>query len=66
MRMMTMTPKLYLIYGLAILGLMGTAQFRGWSLASVNEVKNVPRSVRDNPGSYRSVYGFYHHYTGGK
>ena len=66
MRMTTMTPKLYLIYGLAILGLMGTAQFRGWSLASVNEVKNVPRSVRDNPGSYRSVYGFYHHYTGGK
>ena len=61
-----MTPKLYLIYALAILGLMGTAQFRGWSLASVNEVKNVPRSVRDNPGSYRSVYGFYHHYTGGK
>jgi len=61
-----MTPKLYLVYGLAVLGLMATAQFRGWSLASVNEVKNVPRSVRDNPGSYRSVYGFYHHYTGGK
>ena len=64
--MTTMTPKLYLVYGLAVLGLMATAQFRGWSLASVNEVKNVPRSVRDNPGSYRSVYGFYHHYTGGK
>jgi hypothetical protein len=29
-------------------------------------MKNVPKSVRDNPGSYRSVYGFYHHYTGGK
>jgi len=26
----------------------------------------VPRSIRDNPGSYRSVYGYYHHYTGGK
>jgi hypothetical protein len=56
----------YLIYGVAVLGLLGVAEFRGWSLDSVNEVKNVPRSVRDNPGSYRSVYSSYHHYTGGK
>jgi len=61
-----MIPKMYLLYGIAILGLMATAQFRGWNLATVNEVKNVPRSVRDNPGSYRSVYSSYHHYTGGK
>ena len=61
-----MIPKMYLLYGIAILGLMATAQFRGWNLAAVNEVKNVPRSVRDNPGSYRSVYSSYHHYTGGK
>jgi hypothetical protein len=26
----------------------------------------VPRSIRDNPGSYRSIYSSYHHYTGGK
>jgi len=61
-----MIRNLYLTYGLIILGLLGTAEYRGWSLASVNEVKNVPRSVRDNPGSYRSVYSSYHHYTGGK
>ena len=61
-----MVPKLYLFYGLAVLGLMATAQYRGWTLASANEVKNVPRSVRDNPGSYRSIYVFNHHYTGGK
>lgn len=57
---------LYLVYGVIILGLLGTAEYRGWSLNSVDEVKNVPRSVRDNPGSYRSVYSVYHHYTGGK
>jgi hypothetical protein len=57
---------LYLFYGLIILTLLTMAEYRGWSLASVNEVKNVPRSVRDNPGSYRSVYSSYHHYTGGK
>lgn len=57
---------LYLVYGMIVMGLLGTAEYRGWSLTSVNEVKNVPRSVRDNPGSYRSVYSSYHHYTGGK
>jgi hypothetical protein len=57
---------LYFVYGIIVLGLLGVAQYRGWSLNSVNEVKNIPRSVRDNPGSYRSVYSSYHHYTGGK
>jgi hypothetical protein len=61
-----MMRNLFLLYGLAVLGLVSTAEYRGWSLSSINEVKNVPKSVRDNPGSYRSVYGFYHHYTGGK
>jgi hypothetical protein len=58
--------NLYLLYGLMVLGTFAVAEYRGWSLDSVNEVRNVPRSVRDNPGSYRSVYSSYHHYTGGK
>jgi hypothetical protein len=58
--------KIYLIYGMLVLGTVGVAQYRGWSLDSMNQVKNVPKSVRDNPGSYRSVYSGYHHYTGGK
>jgi hypothetical protein len=57
---------LYMLYGGAVLVGLSIAQYQGWSLARVNEVKNVPRSVRDNPGSYRSVYSSYHHYTGGK
>jgi hypothetical protein len=61
-----MIRNLYILYGVIVLGTLGMAEYRGWSLDSVNEVKNVPRSVRDNPGSYRSVYGYYHHYTGGK
>lgn len=61
-----MIRNAYLLYGLIVLGTLGFAEYRGWSLASVNAVKNVPRSVRDNPGSYRSVYSSYHHYTGGK
>ncbi|HEY4980294.1 MAG TPA: hypothetical protein VII25_14085 [Candidatus Acidoferrum sp.] len=61
-----MFRKLYLAYGVLILGSVGYAQYRGMSLDSMNQLKNVPKSVRDNPGSYRSVYSGYHHYTGGK
>jgi hypothetical protein len=61
-----MFRKLYLAYGVLVLGATGFAQYNGWSLDKISKVKNIPKSVRDNPGSYRSVYGFYHHYTGGK
>jgi hypothetical protein len=61
-----MFRKLYLFYGLLIVGTTGYAQYRGWSLDRMNQLKNVPKSVRDNPGSYRSIYSSYHHYTGGK
>lgn len=57
---------LYLAYGLIVLALTGVAEYRGWSLISLNEVKDVPRSVRDNPGAYRSIYRGFPHYTGGK
>ena len=61
-----MFRKLYLLLGFLTLGTVAFGQYRGWSLNSIDQVKNVPKSVRDNPGSYRSVYSSYHHYTGGK
>jgi hypothetical protein len=61
-----MIRNFFLVYGLVVLGVVSFAEFRGWSLNRVDQVLNVPKSVRDNPGSYRSVYSFYHHYTGGK
>ncbi len=45
-----------IIYGTAVLLLMGIAEYRGWSWTSYDEVKGVPKSMRDNPGSYRSSY----------
>ena len=57
---------LYLAYGLAVMLLVGAAEYRGWSPLSLNEVKNVPRSVRDNPGSYRSMYRSSPRFFGGK
>ena len=61
-----MMRNTFLIYGIAILSALAWVEYRGWSLNRVDELMNVPKSVRDNPGSYRSVYGYYHHYTGGK
>jgi hypothetical protein len=58
--------RLYMMYGLMVLGAFATSEYRGWSMMSVNELKNVPKSIRDNPGAYRSHYAYYHHYTGGK
>ncbi len=61
-----MRHPLYLLYGVALLGLVGLAEYRGWSFTSVNEVKNVPKTVRDNPGAYRSHYRYFPRYFGGK
>jgi len=49
---------LYLLYGLAVLGLLGVAEWRGWSFFSPSEGRTTgnPRSVRDNPGAYRPHY----------
>ncbi|MBI1788868.1 MAG: hypothetical protein HYR60_15135 [Acidobacteria bacterium] len=57
---------LYLLYGALLLGVSGMAGYRGWSSLKVDEVKNVPKTVRDNPGAYRSHYGYYSRYIGGK
>jgi hypothetical protein len=56
----------YLLYGLSLLGLVATAEYRGWSFLQVNEIRNVPKSVRDNPGVYRSIYRPYPRWIGGK
>ena len=63
-----MRHPLYLLFGLLLLSWMVLAEYRGTPFigTTLNEVKNVPRTVRDNPGAYRSIYGGYAHYVGGK
>ena len=63
-----MRNPMYFLYGLMLLGGLGVTEYNRTPLFSgrVNEVKNVPKSVRDNPGAYRSIYGGYSHYVGGK
>jgi hypothetical protein len=58
--------KLYLLYGLIVIGAMATAQYQGWRLLPIAEGRIAPKTVRDNPGSYRPAYGGFRHYMGGK
>ena len=57
---------MYKGYGVLVLLLIAYIQYTGWSWADVDEVHQVPRTVRDNPGAYRSHYHSYIHYSGGK
>lgn len=51
-----MAVRLYAAWSAAVLLLLGAAQYRGWSFTRETESRNNPRSVRDNPGAYRSSY----------
>ena len=59
-----MTWYRYYAYGVA--ALLACALWRGWAWTDFDEVRNVPKSVRDNPGVYRSHYASYSRYRGGK
>ena len=56
----------YLLFGLLVVGSFVAAELRGWTMTRTTEVRNVPRSVRENPGVYRSVYRGGGRYMGGK
>ncbi len=51
-----MMYALYLLFGLGLVASAGYADYRGIGLTRATEIKNVPKSIRDNPGAYRSLY----------
>jgi hypothetical protein len=57
---------LFLAYGLIVLASTSFAEYRGWSWSRINQQMVVPETIRDNPGAYRSSYGGYSRYVGGK
>ena len=62
-----MKHPLYLLFGIAVIALTAAAEWRGWSFTRVSETRASPRSVRDNPGTYRPIYGYRAgRYMGGK
>ena len=46
-----MTRILYLMVGIIVIASTAFAEWRGMGTTSVTEVKDVPRTVRNNPGS---------------
>jgi hypothetical protein len=50
---------LYVIVGSIVLAGAAVAEWSGWGASPVTEVKNVPRTVRSNPGSYRPHYTYF-------
>jgi hypothetical protein len=57
---------LYFLYGAILLATATIAEIRGWTPFRPNEVQGVPKTIRDNPGIYRSIYTGYSRYSGGK
>ncbi len=54
---MDFLKSMFSIYGLIVALGLATAHWRGWSLDQADEVRGLPRSIRDNPGAYRQHYG---------
>ncbi len=61
-----MNNPLFLLYGMLLLGTTGYLEYTGKSFDRVSQQKVLPKSIRDNPGAYRSMYGGYSRYIGGK
>jgi hypothetical protein len=61
-----MRHPFYLVYSLLIFGLTTMAEYRGWTLTQAKQIRDVPHSIRNNPGAFRSHYGGYSRYIGGK
>jgi len=55
--------RAYVVFGGLVLAALTWTHYTGWGLSDVTEEK--VKSVRDNPGSYRSAYGG-RSYTGAK
>ena len=58
--------RCYKFHAGLVVAFMAWALYFGWSFTDIDEVKQVPKSVRDNPGAYRAHYRSHARYYGGK
>ncbi len=61
-----MGARIYQGVSAVLLFLVFGAQYTGFAFADYDTVPDVPKTVRDNPGVYRSHYSYYHARIGGK
>ena len=62
---MTKNPK-FLGFGLLLLAGINGLNWYGVGGVKANELKDVPKTIRDNPGAWRSHYSYYPRYMGSK
>jgi len=48
--------RLFSVIGALMLAGLAWSSYTGWNFSTYQTVRNVPQSVRTNPGSYRSVF----------
>ena len=48
--------RFFSVLGPAVLALFAYASYTGWSWANYDEIRDVPKSIRNNPGVYRTMY----------
>ena len=56
----------YALFGLLVVGTAPATEWRGRTFARPARGQTVPRSVRENPGAYRTVYRGSYRYLHGK
>ncbi len=57
---------LYAAFAVAVIGVALVPEWRGYALGRARRQQVVPRSVRENPGAYRTVYRGPYRYRRGK
>ncbi len=57
---------LYSLFGVAVVGAALLAEARGWPSALAARQQVAPRSIRENPGAYRTSYRGPYRYLRGK
>ena len=48
--------KAFVVFGALVLGAFGYGTYTGASLVQYEEIRDAPKSLRNNPGVYRSFY----------
>jgi hypothetical protein len=48
--------RAFMVFGALVLGGFAYGTYTGASFVQYDEIRDVPKSIRNNPGVYRSVY----------
>jgi len=53
--------RVFAVFATLVLGAFAYETYTGASFMGYDRIDNVPKSIRNNPGVYRSIYARYPH-----